>query len=88
MRRLLCVIPITNTRMLEILGPFNRDRDGYGALYAIMRQTCTFMKPTPQGWGPEWVRQITPSKYATVLQSSVSDHEMRHKTKYTEDKIH
>ena len=84
MRRLLCVIPITNTGMLEILGPFNRDRDGYGALYAIMRRTCTFMKPTPQGWGPEWTRRMTPSKYVTTLQSSVSDHEMRHKTKYTE----
>jgi hypothetical protein len=50
MRRLMCVIPVTNTGMLDILGPFNKDRDGYGALYAIMRRSCTFMKPTTQGW--------------------------------------
>jgi hypothetical protein len=36
MRRLKCIIPETNLVMLEILGPFNNDRDGYGAMYAIM----------------------------------------------------
>jgi hypothetical protein len=76
MRRLMYIIPVTNTGMLDILGPLNKDRDGYGALYAIMRRTCTFMKPTTQGWGPDWNRTMSPSKYATTLQSSVSDHEM------------
>jgi hypothetical protein len=80
----MCVIPVTNTGMLDILGPFNKDRDGYGALYAIMRRTCTFMKPTTQGWGPDWNRTMSPSKYATTLQSSVSDHEMRHNRTYTD----
>jgi hypothetical protein len=82
MRRLMCVIPVTNTGMLDILGPFNKDRDGYGALYAIMGRKCTFMKPTTQGWGPDWNRTMSPSKYATTLQSSVSDHEMRHNITY------
>jgi flagellar biosynthesis GTPase FlhF len=36
MRRLMCIIPKTNTGMLEILGPYTKDSDGYGALYAIM----------------------------------------------------
>jgi hypothetical protein len=80
----MCVIPVTNTGILDILGPFNKDRDGYGALYAIMRRTCTFMKPTTQGWGPDWNRTMSPSKYATTLQSSVSDHEMRHNRTYTD----
>jgi hypothetical protein len=84
MRRLLCVIPVTNTGMLDILGPFNKDHDGYGALYAIMRRTCTFMKPTTQGWGPDWNRTMSPRKYATTLQYSVSDHEMRHNRTYTD----
>jgi DNA primase len=32
MRRLKCIIPETNRVMLEILGPFNNDRDGYGTM--------------------------------------------------------
>jgi hypothetical protein len=65
MRRLMCFIPKTNTKMLEILGPYTKDRDGYGSLYALMRRTCSFMKPTTQGWGPEWTRTTSPSKYTT-----------------------
>jgi hypothetical protein len=53
-------------------------------MYAIMRRTCTFMKPTTQGWGPEWLRTTSPSKYVVELQSWISLHEMRHKIKYTE----
>ena len=83
MRRLLCIIPKTNIGMLEILGPYTKDRDGYGALYAIMRRSCTFMKPTTQGWGPLWHQTTSPSKYATMLQTWVTEHEMRHGTKYT-----
>jgi hypothetical protein len=51
---------------------------------AIMRRTCIFMKPTTQGWGPDSNRTMRPSKYATTLQSSVSDHEMRHNRTYTD----
>jgi hypothetical protein len=71
MRRLMCIVPKTNTCVLEILGPYTKDRDGYGALYAIMRRTCSFMKPTTQGWGPGWSRTTSPSKYATELQTWV-----------------
>ena len=84
MRRLLCIIPQTNNNMLEILGPFTNERDGYGALYAIMRRTCSFMKPTTQGWGPAWPHTTSPSKYATELQTWVSNYEMRHKLTYTD----
>jgi hypothetical protein len=70
--------------MPEILGPYTKDRDGYSALYAIMRRTCSIMKPTTQGWGPGWSRITSPSKYATDLQTWVSDYEMRHKLTYTE----
>jgi hypothetical protein len=83
MRRLQILIPVTNVDMLDILGPFLNDRDGYGALYAIMRRTCTFMKPTAQGWGPEWKPTMSPSKYVTTLQSAVTNHAMTHNTKYT-----
>jgi hypothetical protein len=84
MRRLMCIIPKTKTSMLEILGPYTKDRDGYGALYAIMRRACSFMKPTTQGWGPAWSQTTSPSKYATELQTWVSEYEMRHKLTYTE----
>jgi hypothetical protein len=82
MRRLQILIPVTNVEMLDILGPFLNDRDGYGALYAIMRRTCAFMKPTTQGWGPEWKPTMSPSKYVTTLQSAVTNHAMTHNTKY------
>jgi hypothetical protein len=72
-------IPKTNTGMLEILGPYTKDRGGYGALYVIMRRTCSFMEPATQGWGPGWSRTTSPSKYATELQTWVSEYEMRHK---------
>jgi hypothetical protein len=29
MRRLMFVVPVTNTGILDILGPFNKDREGY-----------------------------------------------------------
>jgi hypothetical protein len=83
MRRLKYIIPTTNLEMLDIIGPYLEDRDGYGALYAIMRRSCTFMKPTTQGWGPVWNKTMTPSKYVVTLQSSVSSHAMIHNTKYT-----
>jgi hypothetical protein len=83
MRRLQLIIPTTNLHMLDILGPYLNDRDGYGALYAIMRRTCAFMKPTTQGWGPSWNKSMTPSTYVVALQSSVTDHAMRHNTTYT-----
>lgn len=82
MRRLQILIPVTNLEMLDILGPFLNDRDGYGALYAIMRRTCAFMKPTTQGWGPEWKPTMSPSKYVTTLQSAVTNHAMTHNTRY------
>jgi hypothetical protein len=83
MRCLKCIIPTTNLGMLDIIGPYLEDQDGYGALYAIMRRSCTFMKPTTQGWGPVWNKIMTPSKYVVTLQSSVSSHAMIHNTKYT-----
>jgi hypothetical protein len=83
MRQLLIIIPTTNLEMLNILGLFLHDRYGYGALYAIMRRICTFMKPTTQGWGPEWKTTMSPSKYVTTLQSAVTNHTMTHNTKYT-----
>jgi hypothetical protein len=83
MRRLKCIIPTTNLEILDIVGPYLENRDGYGALYAIMRRSCPFMKPTTQGWGPAWNKNMTPSKYVVILQSDVSNHEMIHNTKYT-----
>jgi hypothetical protein len=83
MKRLLISIPTTNLEMLDILGPYREDRDGYGALYAVMRRTCTFMKPTTQGWGPSWNKTMTPSAYVVKLQASVTDHAMIHNTNYT-----
>ena len=84
MRRLKVIIPITNLAMLDILSPFDEERNGYGALYAIMRRTCAFMKPTTQGWGPTWTKTMTPSAYVVELQASVATHEMRHNTTYSD----
>jgi hypothetical protein len=42
------------------------------------------MKPTTQGWGPVWTRTTSPSKYATELQTWVSEYEVRHKLTYTD----
>ena len=84
MRRLKVIIPITNTVMLDIISPYHEERNGYGALYAIMRRSCAFMKPTTQGWGPTWSKTMTPSAYVVELQASVAEHEMRHNTTYSE----
>ena len=53
-----------------------KDKNGYRALYTIMRQLCTFMQPTLEGWGPEWKRGTSTSKYVTNLQDFVIDEEL------------
>ena len=66
-RWLMNIIPTTNTDMVEMISPYKQDRDGYRALYTILRQTCQFMRPTPEGWGSDWLNGMSSSKYVTLL---------------------
>ena len=53
-----------------------KNKDGYRVLYTIMWQLCTFMQPTPEGWGPELQRGTSTRKYVTNLQDFVIDEEL------------
>ena len=64
--------------MVEMISPYKQDRDGYGALYTILRQTCQFMRLTPEGWGPDWLNGISSSKYVTLLQNFATESRMQY----------
>ena len=68
-QRLMNIIPTTNTDMVEIISPNKQDRDGYGVVYTILRQTYQFMQPAPEGWGPDWLKGMSSSKYVKLLQN-------------------
>ena len=81
-RRLMNIIPTTNTDMVEMIAPYKQDRDGYGALYTILRRTCPFMRPTPEGWGPDWLNNMSSSTYVTHLQHFTTESRMRYTRTY------
>ena len=37
-----------------------------------MRRSCKFMKPVPEGWGPDWLAGMTPEQYVVALQNHCS----------------
>mgnify|MGYP005647778197 FL=1 len=47
-----------------------------------MRRTCAFMQPSPEGWGPKWTTNMTPSQYVTALQVHVMDQSLRLQNEY------
>ena len=86
-RRLSFVIPSTNLVMKEMIEPYAMDRDGYACLWSLMRRSCDFMRPEPEGWGPPWPMNGTvngtPEKYVVALQSWCSTTNIRNNKKYT-----
>ena len=48
--------------------PFLQQRDGYSCVPSLMRRSCDFMKPEPEGWGPIWTNNMTPEQYVVQLQ--------------------
>ena len=82
--QLMNIIPTTNTDMVEMIAPYKQDRDGYGALYTILRRTCPFIRPTPEGWGPDWLNNMSSSKYVTLLQHFATESRMTYVRTYTD----
>ena len=86
-RRLSFVIPSTNLVMKEMIAPYAMDRDGYACLWSLMRRSCDFMRPEPEGWGPPWPTNGTvigtPEKYVISLQSWCSTTNIRNNKKYS-----
>ena len=68
-RHLHIAIPITNTTLLDMIAPYARDRNGYRGLWSMMRRTCQFIRPEPEGWGPNWPIDGTPNNYVVDLQT-------------------
>ena len=71
-RRFTIVIPSTNKVMIDMTQPFAKNRDGYAYLWSLMRRSCQFIKPEPEGWGPEWPSNATLEKYVVELQAYCS----------------
>ena len=55
-----------------MIEPFTKNQNGYALLWSLMRRSCQFMKPEPEGWGPDWLVNITPEKYVVALQNHCS----------------
>ena len=65
--RLTTIIPSTNSVLIDIIKPFVKGQNGYACLWSLMRRTCQYMKPEPEGWGPDWPINETPEKYVVKL---------------------
>ena len=61
-------IPSTNNVLKSMIKPFLQKRDGYSCVRSLMRRSCDFMKPEPEGWGPIWTNNMTPEQYVVQLQ--------------------
>ena len=57
---------------MDIIEPFTKNRYGYALLWLLMRRSCQFMKPEPEGSGPDWPANTTPEKYVVALQAHCS----------------
>ena len=66
------VIPSNNKVLLDMIEPFTKNQNRYSLLWLLMRRSCQFMKPEPEGWGPDWLVNITPEKYVVALQNHCS----------------
>ena len=53
------------TRLSQILETHNNTRDGYRALYAIMRTKFRYLQYLPPIWGPDWPQDLT--AYSSIL---------------------
>ena len=67
-RRLTIIILSTNTVLIAMLEPYLKERNGYACLWSLMRRSCAYMKPEPEGWGPSWTSNMTPEQYVVQLQ--------------------
>ena len=54
--------------LINMIEPFLKERNGYACLWSLMRRTCGYMKPEPEGWGPNWPSNKIPEKYVVRLQ--------------------
>ena len=53
-----------------MIEPFvNKERNGYACLWSLIRRTCQYMKPEPDGLGPDWPINETLEKYVVKLQA-------------------
>ena len=67
-RRFTTIIPSTNKVLIDTIEPFLKERNVYACLWSLMRRTCGYMKPEPEGWGPSWPSNVTPEQYVVRLQ--------------------
>ena len=51
-----------------MIEPFTMTRNGYALLLSLMRRSCQFMKPEPDGWVSNWQASTTLEKYVFALQ--------------------
>jgi hypothetical protein len=68
-------IPFSMHNIRNILDQYQRTRDGYQALMTIMKRTIPRLGQLPPKMEPLWPRGITPTEYATTLQTYIKQHE-------------
>ena len=63
--------------------PYAQNQNIYACLWSLMRISCQFMKPKPEGWEPQWPINRTPEKYIVELQAYCSVINLRQPKDYS-----
>ena len=83
-RRLVKMIPQSHTLLRGLIAQYSLKSRGYDALYALARHSLDYLKPTQNGWGPEWTNNDDPGSYAGKLLDFMRNSKLSHKHDYTE----
>ena len=70
-QRLLGILPDDCTKITQIVTFFGMTHDGYGALFALMREYCEYLRDLQPLWGPTWNSTDTGYTYSANLQSKI-----------------
>ena len=68
-QKLLKTIPPDCTDLHTIINNYSGTQDGYKALYAMMRNTCSYLHDVKPTWGPQWTADKNAHAYHSDLNS-------------------
>ncbi|VEU36945.1 unnamed protein product [Pseudo-nitzschia multistriata] len=83
-RRISGLLPPSHTLLRGLISPYSQNSRGYEALYALARHSLDYLKPTQNGWGPEWTTTDDPGTYVGKLQDHVRTSRLSRNHQYTE----
>ena len=67
--KLIQSVPSESATIQDMLKSYQKQSNGYEALFAIMSQSCGFLQPIRPCWGPVWEETMNGHVYLAKLQT-------------------